>query len=298
MFLVNPPIIVALVIAIRRVLPSHSRRVGARLDITGAILTTGSIALLIFALSQGQQHGFTNAATLTALALAVLLGVTFVISQERAETPMLPRHVLADPARRAALAAMLLFGPVVAGYVYFTSLYNQDVLQFSPLQAGLAFIPATATVMLTATQLTRRILPRFGVRTILLTGLSITGLGQVWLHTISNAGSYQVNVLGGIMLTAFGMGLTFPTISVAVTAGIGAGERGLAGGLFVTAQHVGNAIGLAALATIAAAVTNAHHGSLVSGYKAAFLVSIGLSVAAVIIVAIHMRTRAAPNGTA
>ncbi len=297
-FLVNPPIIVALVIAIRRVLPSHSRRVGARLDITGAILATGSIALLIFGLSQGQQHGFTNAATLTALALAVLLGVTFVIFQERAETPMLPRHVLADPARRAALVAMLLFGPVVAGYVYFTSLYNQDVLHFSPLQAGLAFIPATATVMLTATQLTRRILPRFGVRTILLTGLSITGLGQVWLHTISNTGSYQVNVLGGIMVTAFGMGLTFPTISVAVTAGIGAGERGLAGGLFVTAQQVGNAIGLAALATIAAAVTNAHHGSLVSGYKAAFLASIGLSVLAVLNVAIHMRTRAAPKGTA
>jgi MFS family permease len=180
----------------------------------------------------------------------------------------------------------------------FTSLYNQDVLHFSPLQAGLAFIPATATVMLTATQLTRRILPRFGVRRILLTGLSITGLGQVWLHMISNTGSYQVNVLGGIMLTAFGMGLTFPTISVAVTAGIGAGERGLAGGLFVTAQQVGNAIGLAALATIAAAVTNAHHGSLVSGYKAAFLVSIGLSGAAVIIVAVHMRTRAAPKGTA
>lgn len=107
--------------------------------------------------------------------------------------------------------------------------------------------------------------PRFGVRTILLTGPSITGLGQVWLHTISNTGSYQVNVLGGIMLAAFGMGLTFPTISVAVTAGIGAGKRGLAGGLFVTAQQVGNAIGLAALATIAATVTNAHHGSLVSG---------------------------------
>jgi EmrB/QacA subfamily drug resistance transporter len=297
-FLVNPPIIVALVIAIRRVLPSHSRRVGARLDIAGAILATGSIALLIFGLSQGQQHGFTNAATLAALTLAVLLGVTFVIFQERAETPMLPRHVLADPARRAALVAMLLFGPVVAGYVYFTSLYNQDVLHFSPLQAGLAFIPATATVMLTATQLTRRIPPRFGVRTILLTGLSITGLGQVWLHTISNTGSYQVNVLGGIMVTAFGMGLSFPTISVAVTAGIGAGERGLAGGLFVTAQQVGNAIGLAALATIAAAVTNAHHGSLVSGYKAAFLASIGLSVLAVLTVAIHMRTRAAPKGTA
>jgi EmrB/QacA subfamily drug resistance transporter len=297
-FLINPPIIVALVIAIRRVLPTDTPRVGARLDIAGAVLATASIALLIFGLSQGQQHGFANAAALAALTLAVILGVTFVIVQKNGNAPMVPLRVLADPARRAALSAMLLFGPVVAGYVYFTSLYNQNVLHFSPLQAGLAFIPATATAMLISTQLTRLVLPRFGVRMILLAGLTITALGQVWLHTISNSGSYQLNVLGGITITAFGMGLTFPTISVAVTSGVQPGERGLAGGLFVTAQQVGNAIGLAALATIAAAQTNAHHGSLVSGYRAAFLVAIGMSVVAVIIVATQMRTRTPPKAPA
>lgn len=297
-FLVNPPIIAVLVIAIRRVLPAPARRAGARLDIAGAVLATASIALLIFGLSQGQQHGFTNAATLAALTLAVLLGVSFVVVQKRGKAPMVPLAVLADPARRAALSAILLLGAVVAGYVYFTSLYLQDVLHFSPLQAGLAFIPATGTVMLTSTQLTRRVLPRFGVRKILLAGLATSGLGQVWLFTISAAGSYQLNVLGGIMITAFGMGLAFPTASVAVTSGVGPGERGLAGGLFVTAQQVGQAIGLAALATIAAAQTNAHHGSLVSGYKASFLVAIGIAVVAVLIVAIQMRARGAPRRTA
>jgi MFS family permease len=146
-------------------------------------------------------------------------------------------------------------------------------------------------VIVTATQVTRRVLPRFGVRKILLAGLVIAGLGQVWLFTISDTGSYQLNVLGGIMITAVGLGLVFPTASVAVTSGVGAAERGLAGGLFVTAQQVGQAIGLAALATIAAAQTNAHDGSLVTGYKAAFLVSIGIAVTAVLIVAIQMRTR-------
>lgn len=284
-------------IAIRRVLPAHTRRMGARLDVVGAVLATASIALLIFGLSRGQQYGFANAAALAALALAVLLGVSFVIVQKRAKAPMLPLQVLTDPARRAALSAMLLFGAVVVGYVYFTSLYDQDVLHFSPLQAGLAFIPATGTVMLTSTQLTRRVLPRFGVRKVLLAGLTITALGQVWLSTISDTGSYQLNVLGGIMITAFGMGLVFPTVSVAVTSGVGPGERGLTGGLFVTAQQVGLAIGLAALATIAATATNVHHGSLVSGYKAAFLVSIGISVVAVLIVAVQMRARTAPKGT-
>jgi MFS family permease len=228
----------------------------------------------------------------------VLLAAAFAVTQRRGKAPMVPLPVLADPARRAALSAMLLFGAVVVGYVYFTSLYNQDVLHFRPLEAGLAFIPATGTVMATSTQLTRRVLPRCGVRKVLPTGLALTGLGQVWLSTISAGGSYQVNVLGGIMITAFGMGLVFPTVSVAVTSGVGPGERGLAGGLFVTAQQVGLAIGLAALATIAAAQTSAHDGSLVAGYKAAFLVSIGISVVAVLIVAVQMRTRAGAKDTA
>jgi hypothetical protein len=132
-----------LVIAIRRVLPAGTRRAGARLDIAGAVLATASIALLISGLSQGQQNGFTNAAALAALSLAVLLGAAFAVAQRRGKAPVVPLPLLTDPARRAALSAMLLFGAVVVGYVYFTSLYDQDVLHFSPLEAGLAFIPAT-----------------------------------------------------------------------------------------------------------------------------------------------------------
>ncbi|HEX3964149.1 MAG TPA: MFS transporter [Trebonia sp.] len=295
-FLVNPPIIIVLVIAIRRVLPVQARRPGARLDIAGAVLATASIAFFIFGLSQGQQHGFTSPAAVAALALAVVLGVTFVVAEQRGKAPMVPLTVLADPARRAALSTMLLIGAVVAGYVYFTSLYLQDVLGLSPLQTGLALIPSTATVLVTATVITRRALARFGVRKLLLAGFTIVGLGQLWLFTISNTGSYQLNVLGGMLLTAFGMGLAFPTASIAVTSGIRAGERGLAGGLFVTSQQVGQAIGLAALATIAAARTNADHGSLVSGYKASFLAATGMALVAVLIVAIQMRTRSAAAG--
>jgi MFS family permease len=293
-FLVNPPLIVVLVIAIRRILPARTRRVQARLDIAGAVSATASIAFLIFGLSQGQQHGFTDTVAVAALALAVLLGVTFVLVEKRVRAPMVPLGVLADPARRAALSAVLLLGAILAGYVYFTSLYLQEVLHFSPLETGLALIPSTGTVLVTATQLTRRVIPRFGVRKVLLAGLTFAGLGQVWLYSISNTGTYQLNVVGGIMITAFGMGLVFPTASVAVTSGVGPGERGLAGGLFVTAQQVGQAIGLATLATIAAAQTDSHGGSLVTGYKASFLAAIGMAVLAVLIVALQMRARPAP----
>ncbi len=296
-FLVNPPIIVVLIIAIRRVLPTHSRLVPARLDVAGAVLATASIACLIFGLSQGQQYGFSNTTALAALCLAVVLAVTFLIVETHIRTPVVPLEILADPARRAAISATMLLGAVVVGYVYFTSLYLQEVLGFSPLETGLTFIPATLTVIVTSTQLTRRVLPHLGVRKMLVTGLTSVAIGQIWLSTISSTGSYKLNVLGGILLTAFGMGLTFPTASVAITAGVGPGERGLAGGLFVTSQQIGQAIGLAALATVAAAVTNAHHGSLASGYRSAYLVAIGFAVLAVLIVAIQMRARRSASGT-
>ena len=296
-FLVNPPIIVVLIVAIRRVLPTHSKLVPARLDVAGAVLATTSIASLIYGLSQGQQFGFSNTAALIALSLAVVLAVTFVIVETHLKAPMVPLGILADPARRAAISATMLLGAVVVGYVYFTSLYLQEVLGFSPLETGLCFIPATLTVIVTSTQLTRRVLPHLGVRKVLLAGLTSVAFGQVWLSTISSTGSYQLNVLGGILLTAFGMGLTFPTASVAITAGVGPGERGLAGGLFVTSQQIGQAVGLAVLATVAAAVTNSHHGSLASGYRAAYLVAIGFAVLAVLIVAILMRARRSPGRT-
>ncbi len=281
-FLVNPPIIAVLVVAMMRILPRQTRgETSPHLDIPGAVLATVSIASLIFGLSEGQQHGFAAPLTLSALIVAVVLGVAFVVVQRRSRAPMVPLSVLREPPRRVALIVMLCMGAVVAGYVYFTSLYLQKVLHFSALLTGLALIPATATVMVVSVLLTRRLLARWGTKPLLLVGLLAVGIGQLWLSWIDAGGSYAVNVLGGLLFTAFGMGLVFPTASVAVTAGMGPSERGLAGGLFATAQQVGQAIGLAALATIAAARTAGDNGSLVPGYQLSFLVSVGIVVVAV-----------------
>src|SRR6266568_530954 len=255
-FLVNPPIIAALAVALPRLLPRDAGQGRTRLDIAGA-------------------------------ALAVLAGYLFVRAERRAAAPMLPLSVFADPARRAALAAMLLMGGVLAGYLYFISLYLQDSLGFGALRAGLALVPATATVMATSMFLTRRLLPKLGAKQMLLLGLAAMGLGQAWLSQITAGGSYEVNVLTGVMLTAFGLGIAFPTVSITVTAGIPARQQGVAGGLFVTAQQAGAAAGLAALATIADARTHAAHGSLVAGYRLSFLVAAGLIATAAAIVLVH-----------
>ena len=302
-FLVNPPVIVILAGVMLRLLPREAGpRPGltgngaaaggaqgpARLDVAGAALVTVSVAALIYGLSQGQQRGFAAPATVAALAAAVLLGAAFVVTERRVAAPMVPVRVLAGRARRAALAAMFLVASVVVGYVYFVTLYMQKALGFSALRAGLGLLPATLTVLVTSTWLARRLVARFGARAVLAAGLVSIGLGQLWLTQLSAAGSYAVNVLPGILLTSFGMGLLFPTIAVEVTAGVESRDRGLAGGLLAAAQQVGMAMGLAVLATVAAARSRAAGGpavaALVSGYRLSFWVAAGVMACALALV--------------
>jgi hypothetical protein len=248
---------------------------------------TSGLAALIFGLSSGQQHGFTAPATIIALALAVLLTTGFVFAEKRSATPMLPMSILAEPARRAAIAAMLLIGAILAGYVYFASLYLQKVLGFSPVATGLALVPSTVTVVLVSTLGTRRLLARFSIKTVLLAGLASMGAGQLWLGQITAGASYPVAVLPGLVLTAAGVGLALPTASIAITNGVRASDQGLAGALFTTSQQTGAAVGLAILATAAAAATDGHGGSLVDGYRLSFLIAAGLAVLAATIVALQ-----------
>jgi EmrB/QacA subfamily drug resistance transporter len=282
-FLVNPPVIVLLVIAMLRLLPAGGRNRSVHLDIPGALAVTVSIAALIYGLSQGQQHGFTGVTTIAAFAIAVLLALAFVAAERRSRSPMLPFSILSDTARSTALMVMLLFGMVIAGYVYFISLYLQRVLGFSALQTGLSMVPATVTVLLTSMFLARRLLSRFPPKWLIIAGLLSVGAGQVWLSRLSATGSYQADVLGGILLAAVGMGVVIPVASVVVTARVPPDERGLAGALFTTSTQVGQAVGLAVLATAAAARTASAHGSLVSGYRLAYLIATGIVVAAIVL---------------
>jgi EmrB/QacA subfamily drug resistance transporter len=293
-FLVNPPIVVVLGLLMARFLPRTPGAAKARLDISGAVLITISLASLIFALSQGQQRGFSAPVTLVALTVAVVLGIGFVVVERIVPAPMVPFGVLRDAARRAALLAIFLVGAVLAGYVYFTALYLQRVLGFSALQTGLGLIPATVTAMLTSTFLTRRVLARIGIRPTLILGLASLACGQLWFTQVNAHGTYLVNILGGLMLTTFGFGLGFPAASVAITNGVVASERGLAGGLLVTAQQVGSAVGLAVLATAAAARSRAAHGSLVAGYRLSYLIAVGVVLLAGVMTTVLMRPVRAP----
>jgi EmrB/QacA subfamily drug resistance transporter len=290
-FLVNPPLI-AIMLALSGRLPAASPAGGQRIDVRGGVLVTAAIAALIFGLSNGQQHGFTAPATVATLIIAVALGAAFVRVEHRADAPMVPLAIIADRTRRTAVGAMLLIGAMLAGYVYFVSLYLQKVERFSPLATGLALVPSTVVVVVVSTLLTRRLLTRFATKQVLLAGLAALAAGQLWLSQIHAGASYAAAVLPGLLLTAAGIGLALPTASIAITSGVKGRDQGLAGALFTTGQQTGAAVGLAVLATAAAARTEHAAGSLVAGYRLSFLIATGFAVLAGVLVATQLSKRA------
>jgi EmrB/QacA subfamily drug resistance transporter len=289
-FLVNPPLILVMLAGIRK-LPAAAPTGSSRIDYPGAALVTAAIASLIFGLSNGQQHGFARPETIAALALAVLLGAAFIRVELTAPAPMLPLAIFSAAPRRAAVAAMLMIGAVLAGYVYFVSLFLQRVLHFSPLLTGVALAPSTLTVVAVSTLGTRRLLARRPAWQVLLAGLVFLGGGQLWLAQVSATATYPAVVLPGLLLTSAGIGLALPTASIAITAGVRHEDQGLAGALFTTSQQTGAAVGLAVLATAAAARTAAAGGSLVAGYRLSFLVAAAFMLVACAVVAVQMHPR-------
>ena len=294
-FLVNPPIIAIMLTLFGR-LPASSPASGSRVDVRGAVLVTAAIAALIFGLSNGQQHGFAAPLTIAALIAAVALAAGFVWTEHTVASPMLPLQILAEPTRRAAVGAMLMIGAVLAGYVYFLSLFLQRVQGLSPVETGLALVPATVTVVITSTLLTRRLLARLAIKYVLLIGLGCMAAGQLWFSQLSPGSSYGAGVLPGLLFTALGIGFALPTASIAITSGVQGRDQGLAGALFTTSQQVGAAVGLAILATAAAARTAHATGTgaaaaLTDGYRLSFLIATGISLLAMALIAWQLRSR-------
>jgi MFS family permease len=274
-FLINPPIVLAMLLFARNTLPAQPPAgTTEKVDVRGGLLLTATIAALIFGPS-------TPGVTPAALVAAAVLAGAFVLVERGLSDPMVPSQISSSAPRQAAVAVMLLIGAVIAGYVYFVSLYLQHVLGFSPALAGLGLVPSTLAVVFVSTYVMRPVLGKIGIWPTILGGLALLGLGQLWLVNVWSAGSYTAVVLPGLILTASGMGFALPAASVALTDGVGPRDAGIAGALFVASQQVSGAVGLAALATIAAARTATPGASLQAGYGVAFLISVALVLAAI-----------------
>lgn len=303
-FLINVPI-GAVLMAVAMMSLAGTRTGGRQsLDLTGAVTGTAGLAALIYGVMQSAGHGWASAQVLGPAGTGLLLLVVFTVVEARFATqPMLPLRLFRT--RRVAVGnvLLLLFGAIAIAMWYFTSLFLQNVLGFTALRAGLGQTPAAVTFVVVA-RWAAALLPRTGVRPLVLAGCGGFLAGFSWLAQAHTHSSYAGSVLGPTLLIAVGIGLTFPTLMAAATADAPEGDAGTIGGLASTSSQVGGSVGLAALATAASARAAAGGSSpataLAAGYDLVFLMAAGISLAIAVVSVLLPQARAAarPEPTA
>jgi MFS family permease len=263
-------------------------------DVAGAIAITGGLMSLVYAIVQAQQKGWGSARTIETFVVSAVLLVGFVFVELRAKAPLVRLSIFRVRSLSAANIVMFLVGSGLFAMFFFNSLYIQKVLGYGPLKAGLAFLPFTAGIMVSA-GLASAFAPKVGVRLVAAIGMVVAIGGLALLTQIPVHGSYVANVLPSLLLTSLGMGAVFVPLTLVATTGLADEDQGLASGLFNTSQQVGGALGLAILTTIAAGRSSAVGGSdaakLVHGFHYAFAGSAVFVIAALAALLVLLRAR-------
>jgi EmrB/QacA subfamily drug resistance transporter len=296
---VNVPIGVAAMLAAPRLLEeSRATEPGRRLDAVGAVTVTAGLALLVYALVDAVNAGWTSAATLGKIAGSLALLAVFVVWELRQRDPLVPFSIFRLRTLRAANIIGLLLGMSLFSMFFFVSLYLQQVLHFDALKAGISYLPLAVSIILSAgaaSQLTNR----FGFKNTLIVGLAFVTGGLVWFSQVQAGGSYLADVLGPSLLAGIGLGLSFVPVTIAAVTGTRPREAGLASGLINTSQQVGGALGLAILASIANSRTRdlLHTGvhnvsvALTPGFQTSFLVGAGFALVGLLLATVLISSR-------
>jgi EmrB/QacA subfamily drug resistance transporter len=307
-FIVNVPVGVATLLATVRFVPESRANVRHRtFDLAGAITVTGGLVVLVYAIVKAQGFGWGSARTLGLIAVAAALLAAFVMIERRSVAPLIRLSIFRIRTLAAADAVLLLVASGMFGMFFFASLYVQEILGYSPLRAGLAFLPVTGGIVVGA-GLAQQLIRRAGVKNIAMVGIGLATVGMVILARVPVHGTYAGDLLPGLLPMSIGMGLTFVPITLLATGGVAENDAGLASGLFNTAQQVGGSLGLAILSTLAASRTSdllsGVHGSgaaaaslaaRVSGYHVAFIAAAVMLAAGVAILGLVVRRRDLEN---
>ncbi|HEY8626036.1 MAG TPA: MFS transporter, partial [Solirubrobacteraceae bacterium] len=296
-FIVNVPVgILTLALALRVVPESRAELRHRTFDAAGAIAVTTGLVLLVFTIVKAQAYGWGSARTIALGAVSLALLAAFVGIERRSIAPLMRLSIFRVRALAVADGVLLLVASGMFGMFFFASLYVQQILGYSPLRAGLAFLPVTAGIIVGA-GLAQQLIKRAGIRNVATSGIVLATIGMVVLTQLPVHGSYAGDLLPGLIPMSVGMGLTFVPITLMGTGGVTGEDAGLASGLFNTAQQVGGSLGLAILSTLAASQTSSLlHGSAgqlaarVSGYDVAFAAAaVMLGVGAVVLAALVRR---------
>src|SRR3989440_4937490 len=293
-FFINVPIGAALVSLAPRIVPESRSESAARggYDAEGAVAITLGTMALVFTLIKADSWGWGSARVLAGLAIPAALIATLLVIERRHEEPLVPLGIFKNRSLAASDAAMLVLAAALFGMFFFCTLYLQQVLGYSALKTGLAYMPFSVTLILVS-GVASRLVDRFTQRPVLLPGLLVATAGFVILTRVSGHGDYASHVLPAMIVLGVGLGLSFVPITIAATNGVAAAESGLASGLLNTTQQVGGSLGLAILSSVSTSriASALNSGSplpaaLTHGFKGGFVVAavlcaIGLVVAMV-----------------
>ncbi|MGW5198609.1 MFS transporter [Streptomyces spiralis] len=245
---VNVPIGVLIATLTPRYIAESERHPG-RFDIAGALTSTTGMAALVYGFIRASEDGWRDGLTVGSFAAAVVLLLAFALTERRAKEPITPLRMFADRNRSGTYVIMLSLAAAMFGMFFYIVLFVQNVLGYSPIKAGLAFLPVTAAIAVGA-GLSQRFLPVLGPKPFMLTGTSSAVVGLVWLTFISPDSSYLGGVLGPMLVFGAGMGLNFVTVTVTAVSGVAQHEAGAASGLLNATQQVGGSLGLSILTTV------------------------------------------------
>ena len=252
---VNVPIAAIAFVAASRVLPTSPAQRGQRIDAPGAVLITAGLVSVVYGLSSAASRGWAAPVTLSTIALGLALVGAFAWAEARATEPLLPLRVVADRNRAGSYLGIGL--AVVAMYGLFLLLtYDfQIVLRYSPLRAGLAFLPLSFAVLASSTLISRALMPRLAPRLLMAPGLLAGAVGMATLTGLQAGAGYAAHVLPAEILLGLGMGAVFVPAFSTATLGVGPRDAGVASAVAGTAQQIGASVGTALLNTVAAAAT-------------------------------------------
>jgi EmrB/QacA subfamily drug resistance transporter len=290
-FLVNVPIGIGVIVACLALLPVDGMARRGRLDIPGAVLVTGSLMVAVYAIVNGNENGWTSAQTLGLLGAAAVAFLVFLLVESRVSEPLVPLGLFRLRSVAASNIVGILWSAAMFAMFFLSALYLQLALGYTPLEVGLAFLPANLLMGALSLGLSARLVMRFGIKKTLTTGLTLVAVGLALFARAPVDAAFTVDVLPSMIVLGIGIGLAMNPLLLAAMADVKPEQSGLASGVVNTSFMMGGALGLAVLASVAAARAgdSGTVASLVDGYHAAFVVGTLFAVAAAVVAAVFLR---------
>ncbi|WP_328504791.1 MFS transporter [Streptomyces sp. NBC_00457] len=251
---VNVPIGLLIVLATPRWIRESERHPG-HFDVTGALTSTVGMVLLVYGFIRAAQDGWRDPLTLASFGAAVVILLLFILVERRSKQPITPLHMFADRNRAGTYGMMLSLAAAIFGMFFFLTLFVQNVLDFSPLMTGLAFLPVSAVIAVGA-GLASQLLPKYGPKPFMVTGAILAAAGLGWLTLTDVHSTYAGSILGPILVFSLGMGMEFVSLTLMALSNVPVHETGAASGLLNATQQVGGSLGLSILVTMFGTASN------------------------------------------